>query len=79
MFPAVQYRVMKKPVWFFHPTKTSNPTDTGLLSEYVSLITQYVEVMESMDALGEEDLNTAELAYYIEVTARIEQKLLECY
>ena len=32
------------------------------------------EIMENMD---ESEMNSAELAYYLEVTARIEKKLLE--
>ncbi|MCD8012906.1 MAG: hypothetical protein LUG99_06990 [Lachnospiraceae bacterium] len=56
-----------------------NPTDADLLSSYSSIMTQYAETMESKNALGEEELNDAELAYYIEVTARIEEKLIDCF
>ena len=33
-------------------------------------------MMNKLDAIDEDDLTTAELAYYIEVTSRIQQKLL---
>lgn len=55
---------------------SENPGDLGLMVAYANYMTQYTETMEKMDALGNSDLTTAELAYYLEVTARIEQKLL---
>ena len=48
-----------------------------------SLLTTYFVIMgvrnlaEKMDNMDQSDMNTAELAYYLEVTARIEKKLLE--
>lgn len=48
----------------------------SMLGDYTKFMTQYADAMEKMDALGEEDLNDAELKYYIEVTGRINQKLL---
>ena len=53
-----------------------NPGDLTLLADYASYITRYEEMMNKLDAIEEDDLTTAELAYYIEVTSRIQQKLL---
>lgn len=47
-----------------------------MLDDYTKFMTQYADAMEKMEALGEEDLNDAELKYYLEVTGRINQKLL---
>lgn len=54
-----------------------NPTDLNLLMEYTDFMTQYTETMDKMEALDDGEMNDAETKYYIEVTARISQKLLE--
>lgn len=54
-----------------------SPDDLSLLADYTQYLTQYSETMEKMDALDDGDLNDAETKYYIEVTARINQKLIE--
>lgn len=54
-----------------------NPTDLGLLADYAVFMQQYTETMEAMENLENDDLNTAELAYYVEVNARITKMLLE--
>ena len=53
-----------------------NSSDLTLLADYASYMTRYEEMMNKLDAIEEDDLTTAELAYYIEVTSRIQQKLL---
>lgn len=53
---------------------SSNP---ALLIDYASYMAKYADFMGKLDAINEDDLNDAELAYYIEVNARITQKLLE--
>jgi hypothetical protein len=40
-------------------------------------MTEETEMLDQMEKMDESEMNTAELAYYIEVTARIEKKLLE--
>lgn len=46
-----------------------------LLVEYSDYMTQYAEMMEKMEAIDEDKLSTAELAYYTKVSARITKKL----
>lgn len=53
-----------------------NPSDLSILTEYTAYMQQYTDVMEKLDAIGEEDLTDAELLYYSEVMSRISQKLL---
>lgn len=55
----------------------ANPTDTELISSYGDIMTEMVEMTEKFKAWEENDLNTAELKYYIEVNNRVAQKLVE--
>ena len=48
----------------------------GLLTDYYAMLLRYEEMGDKLEALEEEDLNQAELAYYLEVTNRVTQKLL---
>lgn len=48
----------------------------SMIGEYTKFMTKYTEAMEKMDAMEDEELNDVELSYYIEVTARINKKLL---
>ena len=68
--------------WFNHYCEVmnkykENPTDLELMSEMADLMTEETEMLDQMEKMDESEMNTAELAYYIEVTARIEKKLLE--
>lgn len=54
-----------------------NPSDPSLLASYAEFMTQYTEIMEEMESWDDGSLNDAELAYYLDVTLRIEQKLLD--
>ena len=54
-----------------------NPTDMELMSEMTDLLTEETEMLEQMESMNQSEMNSAELAYYVEVTARIEKKLLE--
>lgn len=49
----------------------------SMLSDYTELMSQYVETMEAMEKLGEEEMSSEEAAYYLEVTTRINKKLLD--
>lgn len=53
-----------------------NPDDLGLLMELTSYLGKYTDTMNKFEALENSDMNDAEMAYYIEVQARIYQKLL---
>jgi len=68
--------------WFDHYCEVmkkyqDNPSDMELLSEMSDLMVEETTMLEQMEDMDESEMNTAELAYYIEVTARIEKKLLE--
>ena len=68
--------------WFDHYCDVmkkyeENPSDLELLSEMTDLLSEEAEMLEQMEKMDQSEMNTAELAYYLEVTARIEKKLLE--
>ena len=68
--------------WFDHYCEVmkkyeENPSDLELLSEMTDLLSEETEMLEQMENMDESEMNNAELAYYLEVTARIEKKLLE--
>ncbi len=48
----------------------------SMLTDYLDYISKYSETMEKLDALDDIEMTNAELAYYIEVTSRVSQKLL---
>lgn len=54
-----------------------NPTDLGLLMEYTDFLTKYTDAMKKMSALNDGSLNNEELKYYLQVTNRINEKLLD--
>lgn len=55
--------------------ESNNPI--SMLTDYTSYMTQYIDMMDKLDKLDDGDLNNAEILYYAEVSARINQKLLE--
>lgn len=68
--------------WFDHYCEVmkkykEDPSDLELMSEMADLISEETTMLEQMDNMDQSDMNAAELAYYLEVTARIEKKLLE--
>ena len=54
-----------------------NPIDMSILADYANYMGQYADMMQKFEKWENEDLNAAELAYYIDVQARITKKLLE--
>ena len=54
-----------------------NPSDLTLLADYASFMSRLTEMDEAFDQWEDQDLSAEELAYYVEVNARIQQKLLE--
>ena len=57
-----------------------NPSDIQVITEYASFMTKYAQYMEEMEALDDNnDLSDADMAYYLEVTGRIYQKLATVY
>lgn len=54
----------------------ANPSDTELMMKYTQYLTDYTKAVLEFEELGDEELTDEELAYYVEVQARITQKLL---
>lgn len=48
---------------------------TSMLAEYADYMAKYADMLDKMDDIGDDDLTTAEAAYYAEVSARVMQKL----
>ena len=68
--------------WFDHYCEVmkkyqENPSDMEILTEMTSLLSEEVEMLDQLENMDESEMTNAELAYYLEVTARIEKKLLE--
>jgi hypothetical protein len=68
--------------WFDHYCEVmkkyqDDPSDMALLAETTELLAEEAKIFDEMENMDESEMNTAELAYYLEVTARIEKKLLE--
>lgn len=55
----------------------SNPADLSLLADYATYMSDYAKFCDDFAKWENEDLNAAELAYYIDVQARVSKKLLE--
>ncbi len=62
---------------FMKKYEASDGTDLSLLADYANYMSKYAAFAEDFDKWEEEDLSTAEASYYIEVQARVAQKLLE--
>lgn len=54
-----------------------NPSDLEILADYADYMSKYAEFAEDFEAWNEEEMNNAEMAYYIDVQARVSKKLLE--
>ena len=48
-----------------------------MLADYTSYLQQYTETIDELNSIDEDSLSAADLAYYIEVSGRISQRLLE--
>ena len=62
---------------FMKKYNNSNGTDTELLMDYSKYLTKYVEMVDSFEKWDDEELNTEETKYYIEVQTRVSKKLLD--
>lgn len=56
---------------------SANPSDLSLLIDYADYMKKYADFVEDFEKWEDEDLNTAETAYYIDVQSRVSKKLLE--
>ena len=61
---------------FMKKYASSDGTDLSLLTDYANYMTKYAEMQKAFDAWDGQSMNTAETSYYIEVQARVSQKLL---
>ena len=55
----------------------ANPNDMSLLVDYASYVSKYSDMVDKFDKWEDEDLNSEELAYYLEVSSRVTSKLLK--
>ena len=55
---------------------SDNPSDLELLAEYTKLLSKEAEVRKAFEKWDEDEMNDAELSYYIDVNARIQKRLL---
>lgn len=56
---------------------SKNPSSLSLLTSFSSYMAEYANVEDKFEKWESNDLNDAELAYYIDVQARVTKKLLE--
>lgn len=68
---------MDEYVEFMKKYQESDGTDLSLLTDYAQYMSDYAEMAEAFDNWEDEELSDDELAYYIEVQARVTKKLLE--
>ena len=54
-----------------------NPDDMGLLADYADYMGKYTKFASDFEKWGNESMNAAETAYYVEVQTRVSKKLLE--
>ena len=54
-----------------------NPTDMGLLTEYLGMVERLGEMDEAFRVWDDGTLNNVELEYYLEVTNRVLQKMTD--
>lgn len=68
---------MDEYVEFMQKYMNADPTSmVSMMGDYYSILARYTEFAEKIDAFDESELTNAELAYYLEVTNRVSQKLL---
>ena len=61
----------------FMKAMSDDPANMTMLLKYTAMMTQYADTMEKLEAIDESRLSPADDAYYIEVMARIEVKMLQ--
>lgn len=68
---------MEEYVVFMKKYANSDGTDVSILSDYATYMSKYAKFVEDFEKWEDEEMNTAETAYYIQVQSRVSQKLLE--
>ena len=56
---------------------SENPTNLTLLTKYGDMLAKAVEMNEAFEAWDENELNTEELKYYLDVNTRVMQKMVD--
>lgn len=64
-------------VTFMKKYQDSSDASLSMLADYADYMAKYASFVKDFDAWESEDLNDAELAYYLEVQARVTKLLLE--
>lgn len=54
-----------------------NPTDMSILSEYTAMASKAVDMSSAFEEWDQSEMNSEELKYYLEVSARVTQMLAE--
>lgn len=54
-----------------------NPADLSILADYARYMSKYSDFVNDFEKWEDEDLNFEESAYYLDVQARVNKKLLE--
>ena len=54
-----------------------NPTDLSLLSRYAGMLSKYQKLSEDFEKWEQQDLNAAEMKYYLEVQSRVAKKMMD--
>ena len=54
-----------------------NPSDLTLLAEYMDMLKEAAEMDEKFEAWDQDEMNDAELKYYLEVSNRVMQKMVD--
>lgn len=71
------YEVFMNEYCDFMEKYSKNSTDPGLIADYMSYMSKYDDFTKKFDQWGSEDLNDAELEYYIDVQTRVYERLAE--
>ena len=59
----------------FMKAYTADPTSTDLMSQYADMLAQYTDTMNNLGSIDTSSLSASDYAYYVEVSARITEKL----
>lgn len=57
----------------------ANPTDFSILTKYMSMLSKVEEIDAAFKAWDSSDMTSEELKYYLEVSARIQKKLVDLF
>lgn len=56
-----------------------NPTDWTILTKYLEMMSKIEEVDKAFEAWNSSDMSSEELKYYLDVSARIQKKLIDLF